>query len=78
MTATTKGPTVGIDWLVSGADADASLTHRVAWIEQFLTWVRARGGADAVGRMTTSSVVTSIFMIIMADAFFSLIFYFGD
>jgi site-specific recombinase len=49
VTAQTKGPTVGIDWLVAGADATAPLVHRVAWIEQFLTWVRARGGADAEG-----------------------------
>jgi site-specific recombinase len=49
MTATTKGPTVGIDWLVAGADADAPIANRVAWIEHFLTWVRARGGADAEG-----------------------------
>lgn len=41
--------TVGIDWLVAGARADATLTERVAWIEQFLAWVRARGGADAEG-----------------------------
>jgi site-specific recombinase len=41
--------TVGIDWLVAGADADAPLADRVAWFEQFLTWIRARGGADAEG-----------------------------
>jgi phospholipid/cholesterol/gamma-HCH transport system permease protein len=35
-----------------------------------------RGGADAVGKSTTSCVVTSIFSIIMADAIFSFIFYF--
>jgi site-specific recombinase len=41
--------TVGIDWLVSGADADAPLAERVAWIEHLLAWIRARGGADAEG-----------------------------
>ena len=45
----TGGATVGIDWLVAGARADGTLTERVAWIEQFLAWVRARGGADAEG-----------------------------
>ncbi|MCO4762456.1 MAG: MlaE family lipid ABC transporter permease subunit [Myxococcales bacterium] len=36
-----------------------------------------RGGADAVGRSTTSSVVAGIFAVVVADAFASLIFYFG-
>jgi len=35
-----------------------------------------QGGADAVGKATTSCVVTCIFTIIMADAIFSFIFYF--
>ena len=45
----TGGSSVGIDWLVAGARADATLAERVAWIEQFLAWVRARGKADAEG-----------------------------
>jgi site-specific recombinase len=45
----TGGTTVGIDWLVAGAKADATLAERVAWIEHLLAWVRARGGADAEG-----------------------------
>lgn len=49
MSADSKGPTVGIDWLVAGARADAALAERVAWIEQFMAWIRARGGADAEG-----------------------------
>lgn len=35
-----------------------------------------KGGAEGVGRNTTSSVVASIFWIIVADSFFSLVFYF--
>jgi phospholipid/cholesterol/gamma-HCH transport system permease protein len=35
---------------------------------------RVRGGAEAVGRETTASVVTCIFVIILADAAFSFIF----
>jgi phospholipid/cholesterol/gamma-HCH transport system permease protein len=35
-----------------------------------------RGGADAVGRATTSCVVTCISAIIVADAVFSFIFYY--
>ncbi len=36
-----------------------------------------RGGADAVGRSTTTSVVAGIFAVVVADAFASLVFYFG-
>lgn len=35
---------------------------------------RAKGGADSVGRQTTRSVVQSIFLVIVADALFSIIF----
>lgn len=38
--------------------------------------LNVRGGADAVGKATTSCVVTCIFMIILADAVFSFIFYY--
>jgi phospholipid/cholesterol/gamma-HCH transport system permease protein len=38
--------------------------------------LNVRGGADAVGKATTSCVVTCIFSIIMADAVFSFIFYY--
>ena len=41
--------TVGIDRLVAGARADATLAESVAWLEQLLDWIRARGGADAEG-----------------------------
>jgi len=36
---------------------------------------RVRGGAAEVGRMTTASVVASIFFIIVADCLFSVLFY---
>ena len=32
-----------------------------------------RGGADSVGRQTTVSVVQSIFLVIAADALFSVV-----
>jgi phospholipid/cholesterol/gamma-HCH transport system permease protein len=35
---------------------------------------RTRGGADSVGRQTTRSVVQSIFLVIVADAAFSIVF----
>jgi phospholipid/cholesterol/gamma-HCH transport system permease protein len=43
-----------------------------------LCGLRTKGGADAVGRSTTTSVVAGIFAVITADAIASLIFYFGD
>ncbi|MFH1727067.1 MAG: ABC transporter permease [Pseudomonadota bacterium] len=36
----------------------------------------AKGGADGVGKVTTSSVVLSIFAVITADALLSIVFYF--
>ena len=38
--------------------------------------LNVRGGADAVGKATTSCVVTCIFAIILADAVFSFLFYY--
>ncbi len=35
---------------------------------------RTQGGADSVGRQTTLSVVQSIFLVIVADALFSIVF----
>jgi phospholipid/cholesterol/gamma-HCH transport system permease protein len=35
---------------------------------------RTQGGADSVGRQTTRSVVHSIFLVIVADALFSIVF----
>ena len=35
---------------------------------------RTQGGADSVGRQTTRSVVQSIFLVIVADALFSVVF----
>jgi len=39
------------------------------------TGFRARGGATGVGRATTASVVASIFLVIVFDAVYSLVFY---
>src|SRR5690606_38130279 len=41
-----------------------------------LCGMRTRGGADAVGRSTTTSVVASIFAVITADALASFVSYF--
>jgi phospholipid/cholesterol/gamma-HCH transport system permease protein len=36
---------------------------------------RVKGGADAVGRSATSAVVKSMFLVLIADAFFTAIYY---
>jgi|MudIll2142460700_1097286.scaffolds.fasta_scaffold02579_4 phospholipid/cholesterol/gamma-HCH transport system permease protein len=38
--------------------------------------LQVRGGAEAVGTATTSAVVSSIFLIIVADSVFAIIFYY--
>jgi phospholipid/cholesterol/gamma-HCH transport system permease protein len=35
---------------------------------------QATGSADSVGRQTTTSVVQAIFLVIVADALFSIVF----
>ncbi len=41
-----------------------------------LEGLRVRGGGDAVGRSTTTAVVRSTFLVVVADAIFTTIFYF--
>lgn len=45
----------------------------IIWIGAFHGF-KVKGGAEEVGRETTSSVVTGIFIVIVADAIFSFIF----
>lgn len=49
----------------------AIIVVSVGCIEGF----RTRGGPDAVGRSATSAVVKSTFLVILADAFFTAIYY---
>jgi phospholipid/cholesterol/gamma-HCH transport system permease protein len=49
-----------------------TIVAQVGCLEGF----RVRGGPDSVGRSTTSAVVTSTFLVIVADAIFTAIFYF--
>ena len=49
----------------------ATIIVNVGCIEGF----RTRGGPDAVGRSATSAVVWSTFFVILADVFFTAIFY---
>src|SRR5262245_1679195 len=50
----------------------ATIIAHVGCLEGF----RVRGGPDAVGRSTTSAVVKSTFLVIVADAVFTALFYF--
>ncbi len=52
--------------------AFAAIIAHVGCLEGF----RVRGGPDAVGRSTTSAVVKSTFLVIVADAIFTALFYF--
>lgn len=51
--------------------AFATIIAHVSCLEGF----RVRGGPDSVGRSTTSAVVKSTFLVILADAIFTAIFY---
>ena len=53
--------------------AFAVIIAQVGCLEGF----RVRGGPDAVGRSTTAAVVRSTFLVIIADAVFTTIFYVG-
>ena len=50
----------------------ATIIAHVGCLEGF----RVRGGPDSVGRSTTAAVVKSTFLVIVADAIFTAIFYF--
>jgi phospholipid/cholesterol/gamma-HCH transport system permease protein len=52
--------------------AFATIIAHVGCLEGF----RVQGGPDAVGRSTTSAVVRSTFLVVIADAVFTAIFYF--
>src|SRR6516165_1802842 len=52
--------------------AFATIITHVGCLEGF----RVRGGPDSVGRSTTSAVVKSTFLVIVADSIFTAIFYF--
>jgi len=52
--------------------AFATIIAQVGCLEGF----RVRGGPEAVGRSTTAAVVRSTFLVIVADAIFTTIFYF--
>ena len=58
-------------WLgVAKAPVFAAIIAVVGCFQGFLT----HGGADSVGRQTTRAVVQAIFLVIVADALFSILF----
>ena len=59
---------------IGKAPVFAAIIAVIGCFQGFLT----RGGADSVGRQTTRSVVHSIFLVIVADAVFSILFSFLD
>lgn len=59
------------DFLV-GVSKSVVFSWLIIWIGSFYG-LKVQGGAEAVGRETTASVVTCIFVIIIADAAFSFI-----
>ena len=47
----------------------------ICWVGVY-RGLQVEGGAEGVGKMTTSSVVTSIFLIVIVDLVFTVLFYF--
>jgi phospholipid/cholesterol/gamma-HCH transport system permease protein len=60
--------------LVTGSIKAIAFAYGIALIGLYYGY-RVQGGASEVGRTTTASVVASIFYIIIADCFFSIVFY---
>ena len=61
--------------LVSGLTKSVMFAYLIGMTGCY-TGLKVEGGAEGVGRRTTQSVVVSIFLIILADALFTSIFYF--
>jgi site-specific recombinase len=54
MAAARADATVGVDWVVGGARADAPLAERTAWLEHLSAWVRS-GVDSGVGSATPAT-----------------------
>ena len=61
--------------LVIGMVKSVFFAVAICWVGVYRGF-QVEGGAEGVGRQTTSSVVTSIFMIIIVDLVFTVLFYF--
>ena len=61
--------------LVTGVVKSVFFAITICWVGVYRGF-QVEGGAEGVGKQTTSSVVTSIFMIIIVDLVFTVLFYF--
>ena len=61
--------------LVTGLVKSVFFAVAICWVGVYRGF-QVEGGAEGVGRKTTSSVVTSIFFIILIDLVFTVLFYF--
>ena len=61
--------------LVTGLVKSVFFAAAICWVGVYRGF-QVEGGAEGVGRQTTSSVVTSIFLIIIIDLVFTILFYF--
>ena len=61
--------------LVTGMVKSVFFGISICWVGVY-RGLQVEGGAEGVGRQTTSSVVTSIFLIIIIDLLFTVLFYF--
>jgi phospholipid/cholesterol/gamma-HCH transport system permease protein len=61
--------------LVIGLTKSFFFAVAICWVGVYRGF-QVEGGAEGVGRKTTSSVVTSIFLIIIIDLVFTVLFYF--
>jgi phospholipid/cholesterol/gamma-HCH transport system permease protein len=61
--------------LLTGLVKSVFFAVAICWVGVYRGF-QVEGGAEGVGRQTTSSVVTSIFLIIIIDLVFTVLFYF--
>ncbi len=61
--------------LVNGLVKSVFFGIAICWVGVY-RGLQVEGGAEGVGKKTTSSVVTSIFLIIIVDLVFTVLFYF--
>jgi phospholipid/cholesterol/gamma-HCH transport system permease protein len=61
--------------LINGLVKSFFFAVAICWVGVYRGF-QVEGGAEGVGRRTTSSVVTSIFLIIIIDLVFTVLFYF--
>jgi phospholipid/cholesterol/gamma-HCH transport system permease protein len=61
--------------LVTGLVKSVFFGVAICWVGVY-RGLQVEGGAEGVGRQTTASVVTSIFLIIIVDLIFTVLFYF--